>query len=81
VLTIVNSLISIGQLITISKQWHARVSQGIRKRIKLKALLFPTPKFMYASYIFFFFYLVRYPERTDLVYPFAIDLQRITGYY
>lgn len=68
-------------MITIRKQWHIKIAQRILRRIKFKTLLFPTPKFLYASYKFFFFYLFRYPRRRDLVYPFSIDLQRITGYY
>jgi hypothetical protein len=76
-----NLLIPIGQLIRIGKQWHKYFARLLRKRIKMQILLFPTPKFIYSSYKFFFFYILRYPTRKDLVYPFAIDLQRITGYY
>lgn len=76
-----NILIPIGQLIQIRKKWHNQFSALLRKRIKLRTLLFPTPKFIYSSYKFFYFYMLRYPRRKDLIYPFAIDLQRITGYY
>jgi len=80
-LSILNTLIPIGKMITFRKQLHIKMVQKIIRRIKYKTLLFPTPKFLYASYTFFYFYLLRYPQRQDLVYPFAIDLQRITGYY
>lgn len=77
----VNNLVPIGKMITINKKWHAKFINTLEKRIKLRTLLFPAPNFMYTSYSCFFFYLMRYPRRKDLVYPFAIDLQRITGYY
>lgn len=80
-INLVNELIPIGQMITLNKKWHIKIINNLLKRIKLRTLLFPAPKFLYTSYSCFFFYLMRYPKRDDLVYPFAIDLQRITGYY
>ena len=79
-ISLLNMLIPVGKLITIRRKWHRTFAIQIFKRIKLQTLLFPTPKFIYSSYRFFFFYLLRYPKRTDLFYPFALDLQRITGY-
>lgn len=80
-ISLLNMLIPVGNLITIRRKWHRKFAVQLIKRIKLRTLLFPTPKFIYSSYRFFYFYLLRYPKRTDLVYPFALDLQRITGYY
>lgn len=76
----VNTLILIGCLLSVARRWHDKFAKFVARRIKLKTLLFPTPKCIYASYGLFFFYLCRAIQRTDLVYPFALDLQRITGY-
>jgi len=77
----INAVIPVGKLITVKKKWHLKFINGLLKRIKLRTLMFPSPTFIFASYSCFFFYLMRYPKRRDLVYPYAIDLQRITGYY
>jgi hypothetical protein len=55
VLSVLNIILPIGKMITIRKKWHMKVAKQIVKRIKTKTLLFPTPKFLYASYKFFFF--------------------------
>jgi len=80
-ITFPNYIVPIGKLLTVSKSWHAKFIMTLSKRIKLRTLLFPTPAFIYACYRMFWFYLLRYPRRRDLIYPFPLDLQRITGYY
>lgn len=77
----INLIIPIGKLLTVTEEWRWKFLQRLQKRICLRTILFPVPKFIFSSYSCFFFYLMRYPLRTDLVYPFSIDLQRITGYY
>lgn len=36
---------------------------------------------MFISYKCHFSYLMRFPRKKDILYPFAVDAQRITGYY
>ena len=73
----IDFIIPIGKMITFSDERLSQCIETFFQRIKVKAILSPVPNFIYASYSCFFFYLMRYPCRTDLVYPFSIDLQRL----
>jgi hypothetical protein len=33
------------------------------------------------SWQYYFLYMLRKPRKKDFVYPIAIDIQRITGFY
>jgi len=76
-----NFIIPVGLLFTLLLSERFKTTKYILKRIQLRTLLFPIPKFIFTCFTCFFFYMVRGPSRRDLVYPFAIDLQRLTGYY
>jgi hypothetical protein len=66
--------------ITCSKNTVKRLRLNLINRLKFKLLLFNTPKFLFISYFFFFAYLCKLPKKKDFVYPFSLDIQRITGY-
>lgn len=57
-----------------------RLRLFLMKRLENQILLFNTPKFLFVSYYFFFAMICKLPVKKDLVYPFALDIQRITGY-
>lgn len=77
----INVVLKIGEVLKLGKKWQTKFSINIKERIRYRTLLFPPPKFIYHCYTFFYFYLMRFPQRKDLVYPISIDLQRVTGYY
>lgn len=77
----INVVLKIGEILKLGKKWQKKISINIKERVRYRTLLFPTPKYIYHCYTFFIFYLMRFPQRKDLVYPFSIDLQRVTGYY
>jgi len=76
-----NFIMPIGRFFTVFFEWRWKIIKRLFKRIFLRTIMFPAPKFFFTSYECFYFYLVRAPRRVDLIYPFSIDLQRITGYY
>jgi hypothetical protein len=43
--------------------------------------MFPTPRYIFLSFHFWYAYLLGYPEKGNIVYPFNIDIQRLTGYF
>lgn len=78
--TYVNNTISNTSRITCSKESIDRLRLLLKRRLDSQIILFNTPKFLFISYFFFFAYLCRLPIKKDFVYPFSLDIQRITGY-
>lgn len=76
----INSSIKNTSYITCSKNTISRLRSNLKKRLKFQLLLFNTPRFLFISYFFFFAYLCKLPKKKDFVYPFSLDIQRITGY-
>lgn len=78
--THVNSKINSLSRINCSKIAIPRLRHFLIKRLENEIILFNTPKFLFVSYYFFFAYLCKLPMKKDFVYPFSLDIQRITGY-
>jgi ribosomal protein S4 len=76
----INSSISNISRITCSRHTIKRLRLHLKNRLKHQIMLFNTPKFLFISYYFFFAYLCKLPKKKDFVYPFSLDIQRITGY-
>ena len=77
----VNFLVKISTFITFNKKYIKKIKYQMNQRIKINAVLFNTPKFLFISFRFWFCFFFRKPVKKDLVYPISIDIQRITGYY
>lgn len=77
----VNYTVPLGQLIIINSKWWNLFDWNLKLRLKRKALLFNRPKFLFISYKCHFAYVMRPPYKKDIIYPFYIDVQRISGYY
>ena len=56
------------------------ISRIYEKRMRRKAVYFNIPKYMFFSSIFFSFFILRFPKLDDLVYPFPLDVSKITAY-
>lgn len=80
-LSYVNAVINIGSFITFRKRLTKYMFTFFLKRLLNKAILFNKPRYLFVSYIFAFAYMFKKPKKKDLVYPIALDIQRITGYY
>ena len=80
-LSYVNAVINIGSFITFRKRLKRYMFIFFYKRLLNKAILFNKPRYLFVSYIFAFAYMFKKPKKQDLVYPIALDIQRITGYY
>ena len=78
--TYVNNSITNTSRITCSKETIYRLRLLLKRRLDSEIILFNTPKFLFISYYFFFAYLCKLPVKKDFVYPFSLDIQRITGY-
>ena len=76
----VNDTIKSTSRITCSKESIYRLRTLLKRRLESQIILFNTPKFLFISYYFFFAYLCKLPVKKDFVYPFSLDIQRITGY-
>jgi ribosomal protein S4 len=76
----INAPINNISYITCSKNTISRLRSNLIKRLKFQLILFNTPRFLFISYFFFFAYLCKLPKKKDFVYPFSLDIQRITGY-
>jgi hypothetical protein len=50
------------------------------KRIIRKALMFKRSNFLFFSYHFFIFFLLRRPRQKDLIYPFDLDIFRVSSF-
>lgn len=77
----INSIVPVGKLITITNKWRLAFDYRLLKRLNKKLLYFNRPNFLFISYKCHFAYLMRFPRKKDIIYPFALDVQRITGYY
>jgi len=77
----VNYTVKISTYISFNKQYIKKIKYQLNQRIKLKAVLFNIPRFLFVSFKFWFCFLIKKPKKKDLVYPISIDIQRITGYY
>lgn len=78
--TYINNNISNTSRITCSKNTIYRLRLLLKRRLDSQIILFNTPKFLFISYYFFFAYICKLPLKKDFVYPFSLDIQRITGY-
>jgi len=76
-----NSIVNLGSIITFKKRELKYIKNLLKKRLKLDAILFNTPKYLFISFRFFFGLLLKKPIKNNFVYPINIDIQRITGYY
>lgn len=76
----VNSSISNLSRINCSRITIPRLRHFLIKRLENQIILFNTPKFLFVSYYFFFAFICKLPMKKDFVYPFSLDIQRITGY-
>jgi ribosomal protein S4 len=76
-----NSIVNLGSIITFKKSQKKFIKYLLLKRLKLKAILFNTPQYLFVSFRFFFGFLLKKPKRNNFVYPINIDIQRISGYY
>jgi len=77
----VNAHVSVGSFMVPKRFWRLWIRYQFKKRLRLKAVLFNTARFLFISFKFLYVYLLRKPVKRDLVYPISIDIQRITGYY
>lgn len=71
----------IGKLLFPDFKLHTRIRGYLSKRLRGKAALFNVPKFLFVSFYLVVAIILSMPKRKDFVYPFSIDIQRITGYY
>lgn len=76
----INGNIKVNSFLTCSHKSILTLQSNLRKRLNREIVLFSTPKFLFVSYFFFFSYLMKKPRKKDFVYPFSLDIQRITGY-
>lgn len=80
-LTRPNTVIPLGSIIYVRKRFRKLIKYFIERRIKVKALLFNFPRYIFMSWRLWYLYILRKPKKKDIVYPISIDVQRITGYY
>jgi ribosomal protein S4 len=76
----VNNVINKFSFITCAIELVKKLKKQLYIRVKSQSILFNTPKFLFISYTFFYAYLRKLPIKKDFVYPFRLDIQRITGY-
>jgi len=74
-------LVPIGKFLTFDSWAWPRLIYNLASRLRHRVISFTPPRYMFISYEFNFLYLFRLPVKRDLVYPIAIDIQRLTGYY
>jgi len=76
-----NYLLPVGSILSVPFRYKRYINQRLLERLQYGAVLFNMPRFFFISFNFLFAMLLRYPVKKDLIYPFPIDIQRITGYY
>jgi len=74
-------LVPIGKFLTFCSRSWPRLIYDLALRLRQKVVSSTPPRYMFISYEFNFLYLLRLPVKRDLVYPIAVDIQRLTGYY
>ena len=77
----INAVVPIGTSIIPAKVWVPWIRYHLYKRLSLRSVLYNTPRFLFISFRFWIAFLIKKPRRKDLIYPIAIDIQRISGYY
>lgn len=80
-LSYINAVIPVYSLIKPADIWIPWIKYHLYKRLILKSVLFNSPRYLFISFKFWTVYLIKKPKKLDLVYPIAIDIQRISGYY
>lgn len=50
------------------------------KRLIRKALILKNPKFMFFSFYFLFFFIIKKPRKKHLIYPFKLDIYRVSSF-
>jgi hypothetical protein len=78
--TFINNSMDFTSHLSCSKKTINRLRFLLKRRLTNKIILFGIPRFLFVSYLFFFAYLCKLPKKKDFVYPYALDIQRITGY-
>lgn len=81
VVTSINYKVPLFTFLRLDRDWIPFMKAMLKHRAKDCSFLFPTPKYIYISYVFFFSYLISLPKKDQLVYPFDIDIYRLTGYF
>lgn len=81
VINVPNYKVPVSKFVTINYKWHKRLKYDWIKRTQKNSWMFSTPQYIYTSFLFYYAYLLTLPKRKYLVYPFKIDIQRLTGYY
>lgn len=74
-------IVRVGEFITFRKKLKNKITKILTKRVLIRAISFNKPRFMFISYYFWFAYLLRKPKLKELVFPIAVDISRIRGYY
>lgn len=80
-LSYINAVIPVNSLIRPSRVWLLWIRYHLYKRLSLRSVLFNTPRFIFISFKFWAAFLIKKPQKRDLIYPISIDIQRISGYY
>lgn len=78
---LLNTPVPTYKYITFENKYKKRFLYLFKRRLKAKAVLFNIPRFMFISYHFSYFYLYRLPKKDDLVYPIAIDAERLVNFH
>jgi hypothetical protein len=76
----INCVVAVFQLIGFRYLLKPVIYWDWIKRLHKKAVLGLTPKYMYVSYYFLFFFLKRIPLDTEIINPINIDIYRASGY-
>ena len=79
--SLLNYPVPIYKFITFNQDYIKRFTYLLKRRAQVKAILFNIPRFMFISYKFNYLYLIRYPKKRDLVFPIAIDAERLVSYH
>lgn len=77
----INKRVNIGDFISLKWKDRKFILYNCEWRLEQEAILFNIPRFLFVSYYFLFSFLLCKPNKKDLVYPFTLDIQRISGYF
>ena len=80
-LSYVNAIVNIGSFITFRKRLQKYMFSYFIKRVYNYAVLFNKPRYLFVSYRLAFAFMFKKPKKKDFVYPVALDIQRVTGFY
>ena len=73
--------IGLTKMIHFDLYYTRRIKKSLWIRAYGRSFIYSAPTFLYVNYIYIVAFLLRYPVRQDFVYPIAIDIQRLVGYY